>query len=200
VKQFPWPVVLASASPRRQELLRALLPDFTVDPADIDEDALTHADPDLTARTLAREKAIAVAARHPDSLIIAGDTVVALPEGTEWHQLTKPTDTANACHILRQLAGRTHHVITGICLRWPGGMSVFAESSRVTFRALTETEISNYVATGEPMDKAGAYGLQGGAKGFVAKIEGSVTNVIGLPVERLKEALAEIKPSRQERG
>lgn len=119
--------------------------------------------------------------------------MVALPSGDEWVQLTKPIDVEDAVRILTSLQGVTHTVITGVCLRWPKGLVAFTESSKVTFRAVSEAEIRAYIATGDPMDKAGAYGLQGGAKDFVAKVEGSVTNVIGLPMERLEEALREVK-------
>ncbi len=184
-----WPVVLASASPRRRDLLRELVPEFTVDPADVDEDALTDDDPWVTAQRLAREKALAVRERHPDALVIGGDTVVALEGEAGWSQLAKPLDEADARRMLGLLSGRTHTVITGVCLVWPGGLSAFTEATRVTFKAMSEGEIGAYVATGEPMDKAGAYGFQGGARPFVERVEGSVSNVIGLPLERLEEAL-----------
>lgn len=182
--------MLASASPRRARLLRELVPDFTVDPAEVDEDALTTDDPATTAQRLAREKALAVSARHPESLVIAGDTVVAFEEDGAWTQLAKPADSADAFRMLSLLAGRDHLVITGVCLRWPAGLSSFTERSTVTFRSLTDDEIMAYVATGEPLDKAGAYGLQDSTHDFIARVEGSVTNVIGLPMERLKEALS----------
>lgn len=187
--KLPWPVVLASASPRRQELLKQIVPEFLVDAADLDEEALTDADPWVTAQKLAREKALAVRARHEDALVIAGDTVVALPDGEGWVQLAKPDDSAHAEQMLAQLSGRTHTVITGVALASPGAFSAFTEASKVTFRQLTAEEISKYVATGEPLDKAGSYGLQGMAKNFIAQVEGSVTCVIGLPMERLEEAL-----------
>lgn len=191
--RLSWPVVLASASPRRKELLAKLIEDFIVDPADVDEDALTVAEPSVTARSLSREKAMAVFERHPESLVIGGDTVVALPSEGGWTQLTKPLDVEDAVRILAQLAGRTHHVITGVCLRWPAGMINFTEDSEVTFRPLTETEIRDYIATGEPMDKAGAYGLQGEGRHLVEKISGSVTNVIGLPMEALEQELRKVR-------
>jgi septum formation protein len=187
--KLSFPVVLASASPRRTELLRRLIPEFAVIPAHLDEDALTDVDPWVTAQRLAREKCLAVAADHPEALVIGGDTVVAVPDQKCWEQLTKPTDVEDAVRILTRLQNNTHIVITGICLRWPGGMSAFTDESRVTFRSVSESEIRAYIATGEPMDKAGAYGLQGGAKDFIAKVEGSITNVIGLPMEKLEEAL-----------
>lgn len=185
-----WPVVLASASPRRQELLRRLVPDFTVDAADIDEDALTEPEPWITAQRLAREKVLAVAERHPDSLVIGGDTVVGLEvRPGEWELLGKPVDAEDAERILGRLSGREHVVVTGVCLRYPGGFEAFTEAARVTFRRLSAEEIRAYIAGGEPMDKAGAYGYQGGAKAFIDRIAGDVETVIGLPVERLRESL-----------
>lgn len=183
------PVLLASASPRRQELLRELVGKFTVVPAGIDESKLSSQDPWESAQRTAREKALAVAAKHPGSLVIAGDTVVALPVGEGWRQLGKPVDEDDARRMLRDLSGETHTVITGVCVRWPDGLTAFTEATKVTFRSLSDDEIREYVATGSPMDKAGAYGLQDESQSFIAKVEGSVSNVIGLPMERLEEAL-----------
>lgn len=188
MKPLPYPVVLASASPRRQELLRSLIQDFIVVAADIDEDALTIDDPYLTAQRLSREKALAIFEKHSNSLVIAGDTVVAL----ESCQLAKPKSPEDAARMLRALSGRTHRVITGVALRWPKGMTSFTDQTKVTFRELIEAEIDSYVASGEPMDKAGAYAIQSKAMAYVSKVEGSVNNVIGLPTERLLEALREI--------
>jgi septum formation protein len=138
---------------------------------------------------LAREKALAVSAVRPESLIIAGDTVVALDD----RQLAKPRDEEDAKRMLRELSGKTHVVVTGVCLVWPGGMSAFTETSKVTFRVLRDAEIERYVATGSPLDKAGAYGLQDESQDFIAKVEGDIDNVIGLPVARLREALMSVE-------
>jgi septum formation protein len=192
VLKLDYPVILASGSPRRKELLGQLVSEFEVVAADVDEDALTVEDPELTARILAREKALAVFALHSDSVVIGGDTVVALEIDGVMTQLTKPVDEADAVRILGLLSGRTHAVITGVCVKWPKGISVFAERSEVTFAKMSDAQISEYVATGEPMDKAGAYGLQGGARKFVTQIKGDMENVIGLPVDRLREALRDI--------
>lgn len=192
-RPLPYPVVLASASPRRQMLLQELVPSFTVDPADVNEDALTLPDAWQTAQRLAREKALVVAERHPEALVIAGDTVVAVEEGDHTVQLAKPTDPSDACRMLATLSGRAHLVITGVALRWPKGLDVFTEAATVTFRRLTTEEITAYVATGEPMDKAGAYGLQGGAKEFVESIRGEWSTVVGLPTARLAEALRDVR-------
>lgn len=185
-------VILASASPRRQDLLKELISEFQVVTAGIDEDALTDPDPFVTAQRLAKEKVFAVYAQYPDSLVIGGDTVVALPTKDGWQQLSKPVDEADAARILSELSGKTHTVITGICMKWPNGFHAFTESSEVTFKPMSREEIQAYIATGEPMDKAGAYGLQGGARPFISEVKGSINNVIGLPTERLKEALREI--------
>lgn len=191
--RIQYPVVLASASPRRQQLLKDMGVDFTVDPADIDEDDLTVDDPEQTARRLAREKSLHVFARHGDSLVIGADTVVSLEVGGVLTQLAKPVDEADARRMLGLLAGNTHVVTTAVCLKWPRGLTVFAEQSEVTFRKVDESEIADYVATGEPMDKAGAYGLQGLAQRFVSAIRGNRDNVIGLPTDALREALREIR-------
>lgn len=190
--RLKYPVVLASASPRRQQLLKGLMQDFAVAPADVDEAALTSADPWVTAQTLAREKALAVFSMHPDRLVIAGDTVVALPVGEGYVQLAKPDDASAATAMMEALAGKEHVVITGVALRWPKGFHAFTDTTRVTFRALKPAEIAEYVATGEGRDKAGGYAIQGGAAKFVARMEGSLTNVVGLPMEALEEALKQV--------
>jgi len=155
---------------------------------------MVHEDPWVTAQQTAREKALAVFALRPNALVLGGDTVVAFQEdGGEWTQLAKPEDEEDAFRMLRLLAGRTHTVVTGVCLRWPGGMTAFTDATKVTFRNVPDAEIRAYIATREPMDKAGAYGLQGGAKLFVEKMEGSPTNVIGLPIEKLEDALKTLR-------
>ncbi len=187
-------VVLASASPRRQELLRELVSDFDIVSADLDEDSLTVADPWVTAESLAQAKAEAVLRQCPESFVIGGDTVVALPnEDGSFQQLTKPTSVEDAEQMLTLLSGKTHFVITGVCLAWEQGVRVFSDTSRVTFREMSLEETRAYVATGEPMDKAGSYASQGGGKAFIEKLEGSLTNVIGLPLEKLQDALGDLK-------
>jgi septum formation protein len=189
VRQPSFPVILASSSPRRRELLAKIVPNFEVIPPDVDEDALTVPDPVQTAQRLAREKALAVQAARPECLVIAGDTVVAIEDEGGQVQLGKPRSEDDALRILRLLQGRSHQVTTGVCLVWPGGFSAFSETSTVHFRAAGDDELKDYISTGEPMDKAGAYGLQGGGARFLDRIEGSVENVIGLPLDRLAEAL-----------
>ncbi len=195
VRRLPYPVVLASASPRRRELLAGLISEFEVLAAEVDEDALTLPDPWRTAQNLAMAKARRVATQRPNALVIGGDTVVALPsieESSEWDQLGKPADADAAAEMLRRLSGRSHAVITGVALVWPKGRQVFAETSHVTFRDLGEAELLAYAKSGEPLDKAGGYAIQGGAAGFVVSVEGSTTNVVGLPMDALEIALCEL--------
>lgn len=184
-----FPVVLASGSPRRQELLRGLVEEFTVDRADVDETPVPGETPWQTAERLAALKAAAVFERRPDSLVIGGDTVVALMERGEYALLAKPLDAEDATRMLRRLSGKDHLVITGVALQRPFSTDVFSVTTTVWFRELSDQEIADYVATGEPMDKAGAYAIQGGAKAFVERYEGSLTNVIGFPVEEIGERL-----------
>ena len=185
-------MILASASPRRQELLRELVTEFEVVPADVDEEALTVSDPWETAESLARAKAKWVQERFPDALVIGGDTVVAIAEGAGYRQLAKPCSFDDAVEMLRTLSGRHHLVITGICVAKAGVIQSEAATTEVTFRELSDSEIHNYVATGEPMDKAGAYAIQGGAAGFVSEVKGSHSNVVGLPLEALRDILARV--------
>ena len=187
-----WPIVLASASPRRKELLAKVLSEFEVLPADFAEEDFPITDPRLQAEFLALEKAKVVAQSRPESLVIGSDTVVAVDIGNDSpSQLAKPCDERDATRMLWLLSGKTHLVITGVALVSPGGTIVASDTTSVTFRALIAEEIEEYVATGEPMDKAGAYAIQGGAAAFVRAVEGSITNVIGLPMELLSRLLLE---------
>lgn len=187
--RLAYPVVLASASPRRCELLRSLIPEFEVIAAEVDEEPLPQEPPEETAVRLARDKALSIYDSRPSSLVIAGDTVVAVAVDEALTQLGKPAHAAEAEDMLKALSGRSHVVITGLCLRWPKGMRILAETTTVQFKELSDAEIAAYVATGEPNDKAGAYAIQGGARDFVIRVEGSLTNVVGLPMERLEECL-----------
>lgn len=179
-------LILASASPRRRELLGGLGLSFEVVVAGIDERPWPRETPASYALRNASEKAREVRGRLPADeamRVLAADTIVV----QDGHILEKPDDAAHAAAMLRRLSGRPHEVITGVCLvetrdgvwREEGEAVV----TRVVFRALAEDEIAAYVATGEPMDKAGAYAIQGGAGRFVDHVEGSYTNVVGLPVE-----------------
>lgn len=179
------PLILASASPRRSELLRNAAIPFTVDPAHVREEPLPEENPLDYAQRLARDKARAVFARYPDDAVLGADTVVVVDE----HLLEKPANEADAARMLRRLSGRTHQVITGICLVAPGFEHSEAEITAVRFGPLSEEEIAQYVRTGEPMDKAGAYAIQGVASRWVKRIEGCYFNVVGLPVPRVYRLL-----------
>ena len=176
-------LVLASSSPRRQELLRNAGFTFEVVPSRIDEDNRPDADPIAHAERLAQLKAEEVAQRfapEEDVVVLGADTVV-VAEGTV---LGKPRSPEEAAAMLEKLSGREHQVITGVALLAPGGMrrAVAHETTRVFFRPLTRQEIEDYVASGEPLDKAGAYAIQGRAGRFVTRLEGCYFNVMGLPV------------------
>jgi len=172
------PLVLASASPRRAEILRTLGIPFLVDPASIREKVRTGETAAEAAERLAIEKAADVAARHPDFWTLAADTLVVLDREI----LGKPSSDEDAGRMLRLLSGRRHRVVTGVRLRRgesPG--SGLVEESHVVIAPLSEKEIAWYVATGEPQDKAGAYAVQGLGARFIEAVEGSYTNVMGLP-------------------
>lgn len=177
------PLILASASPRRTELLTQLGLAHAVDPAHIPEDALPGETAEAHVERLAREKALAVAERHPGALVLAGDTVVV--SGDEI--LGKPVDEEEARAMLAALAGQTHRVVSGLAVAGPDAGHVVSahETARVTFRALTSGEIHEYVATGEPMDKAGAYGIQGMGGALVTRVDGDYYSVVGLPLAGL---------------
>jgi septum formation protein len=168
------PLVLASASPRRAEILRSLGIPFRVLPADVAEDVLPGETAEAAASRLAEEKARHVAAREPGAWVLGADTLVFL----DGLVLGKPLDVEDARVMLRRLAGREHRVVTALHLTRGVG---HAEVSRVRFSPMDEEEIAWYAATGEPADKAGAYGVQGLGARFIAEIHGSFTNVMGLP-------------------
>lgn len=180
-------LILASASPRRSELLRNAGIPFEVDPADIHEAPLAGEAPIDYAQRLARNKATTVLARHPDGIVLGADTIVIVDE----HLLEKPANAEDAARMLRLLSGRTHQVITGVCLLAANFERKEAELTNVCFVRMSEEEIAEYVATGEPMDKAGAYGIQGMASRWVKKIDGNYFNVVGLPIARVYRMLRE---------
>lgn len=180
-------LILASASPRRRELLAQMGLTFQVRAADIDEHMDRSLPPDQLVETISAEKARAAAeTAGPGSLILAADTVVA------WNGrvLGKPEDEAQAAEMLALLSGRTHQVYTGFTLRRGEQIETHSQMTLVTFRPLTQAEIAAYVATGEPMDKAGAYGIQGLGSLLVEAIQGDYFNVMGLPVCLLGQTLA----------
>lgn len=171
-------IVLASASPRRAELLRAAGFTFVVEPMDVDESVLPGETPDAHVRRLARQKATAGAARHPGSAVIGADTVVVV----DGRILGKPRDDADARAMLEELSGRTHQVYTGVAVARDGHLRDAVDVSAVTMARLSAAEIAAYVESGEPRDKAGAYAIQGRAARFVEHLEGSFSGVVGLPV------------------
>jgi len=180
-------LVLASASPRRQELLRNAGILFEVQPADIPEDPLPGEGARECAERLAHEKALAIAEKRPADVVLGADTVVVI----DGQILGKPTDAADAARMLRLLSGRDHEVITGICLVAGGQWWVASETTRVTLSAISDAEIADYIDSGEPIDKAGAYAIQGVASRWIPRIEGDYSNVVGLPVRLVCRMLRE---------
>jgi septum formation protein len=205
-------LVLASASPRRQELLRNAGISFTVQPADVDETPLVGESPRDCAERLAREKALAVWRSRTQDVVLGADTLVVVDETI----LGKPTDAVDAARMLRLLSGRVHQVITGVCLvgvpagirpsmslpnsQAPGlqngELQVASETTLVTMKEWSDDEIRDYVASGEPMDKAGAYAIQGRASRWIPRIEGDYSNVVGLPVALVYGMLRERQKKR----
>ena len=172
-------VILASASPRRRELLAYIVPEFDVVPSDIDETA--SGSPEQQVEKLAADKAADIARRFPDAVVIGADTLVTV----DGRVLGKPRDAGDAAAMLRLLSGREHTVHTGVAVASSGVMHTAVESTRVIFSSMTDDEIREYISTGEPMDKAGAYGIQGCGGKYITGIEGCFFNVMGLPLYRL---------------
>ena len=201
-------LILASASPRRKDLLRNAGISFTVQPADLDETPMPGEEARACAERLAREKALAVWRTWPQSMVLGADTVVVV----DGLILNKPADVEDAVRMLRLLSGREHEVITGVCLvgsvrdehphsdgRQPhvierldnAEIRLGSESTRVTVIQLSDDDIRDYIASGEPMDKAGAYAIQGLASRWIPRIEGDYSNVVGLPVALVYRMLRE---------
>ena len=188
-------LILASASPRRRELLHLITPSYDLASSSAEEKVHIPegTPPEKVPLLFAAAKAEDVAKTHPGCIVIGADTVVIGPHG---EILGKPVDPSDAARMLRLLAGRTHQVVTGVCLYYQPDAEAsflsesFAEVTDVTFYPLSEEEIEDYVATGEPMDKAGAYGIQGAGSVLVERIRGDFFNVVGLPVARLKRVLS----------
>lgn len=178
------PVILASQSPRRAQLLRMLGIEIETMPADIDETLLAGEEPGAHAERLAREKALAIAGRRRDCVIIGSDTVVAV----DGDVLGKPVDAEDAVRMLMRLQGRTHEVITGVAV-WRGALYSAAERVRVRFVEFDERQARAYAETGEPLDKAGAYGIQGYGATLVEGIDGDYYAVMGLPIVQTLELL-----------
>lgn len=189
-------LVLASSSPRRRELLGLLGLPFEVIPSEFDEASVAPAEfaPPQYVMTLARSKAAEVATRSGgDRLVIGADTTVVLDDD----YLNKPANAEDARRMLRALSGRTHQVYTGLCLIHGSAIRIDHAVTEVTFDSLSEAVISAYVATGEPLDKAGAYGIQGKALSFIPKIKGDYYNVVGLPIEYLRRLLLPFFPQME---
>lgn len=177
-------LILASQSPRRKELLGLTGLDFVVRVADIDETMEPGASPFDEVARLSREKALAVR-REAEDVVVAADTIVVCAGA----RLGKPKDAADAFRMLKALSGRDHQVMTGLTVLKGGEAVTCTEVTDIHFRELSDAEIRSYIATGEPMDKAGAYGIQGGAALFVTHLNGDYFNVVGLPVCRLATIL-----------
>ncbi|MFQ5673516.1 MAG: Maf family protein [Nitrospinales bacterium] len=179
-------IILASQSPRRSELLRGLVEEFEVIPSEVDEKIDPERPPETNALAMARDKALWVAQRHPGCMVIGADTIVVL----DGKIIGKPKDENDARCILKSLCGRRHQVITGVAVANPAG-KLFQEAalSCVDFKTATDEEIAAYVRTGEPLDKAGAYAIQGKGAFLVRAHEGSYSNIVGLPVETLQTLL-----------
>lgn len=178
-------IVLASQSPRRRELLSVLFDNFDIIVSNADETVPPHLTPEECVMEIARRKLFDVKEKACDALVIAADTIVVLDNKI----LGKPRDEEDAFDMLSSLSGREHTVYTGVAIAFNNKSSVFAEKTGVTFRKLNSNMIASYIKTGEPMDKAGAYGIQNKGALFVEKIKGDYFNVVGLPICRLSKEL-----------
>ncbi len=179
-------VILASASPRRKELLAYIIPAFEIIPSGIDETATGT--PAAQVKMLAVDKAADIARQYPEALVIGADTLVAVNRRV----LGKPSDEAQAAEMLKMLSGREHRVYTGVAVIYKGHTHADVNMTRVRFAPLSDEEIRDYIATGEPMDKAGAYGIQGYGGKFISAVHGDYFNVMGLPLNMLYNMLKEI--------
>ena len=187
-------LILASQSPRRRELLGLFKIPFTVRVADVDETMEPGEDPAQQVALVSRRKALAIS-REDTDVVVAADTIVVC----RGQILGKPESEERAAQMLRLLSGRDHQVMTGLTVLRGTESRTVTEVTDIHFRDLSEGEIQSYIATGEPMDKAGSYGIQGGAALFAEKLVGDYYNVVGLPVCRLRQLLAEIAPELLER-
>jgi septum formation protein len=184
----PLRVILASQSPRRRELLALIGITHEVRPADIDETYFPGEKPAAHAERLARGKCAVIAEREPDALVIGSDTIVVV----DGDVLGKPADEADAAHMLRRLSGRSHVVVTAVAVSWRGQTRSAVEEVNVTFHSLSDGDIAAYIATREPMDKAGAYGIQGYGATIVERVDGDYFAVMGLPLQLLVRVLREL--------
>ena len=178
-------VILASASPRRKDLMQLICSNYRVIPSDCEEVLPEDIVPEMASEYISNAKCRCISSVYDNSIVIGCDTVVI----NDGKVLGKPTDTENAKEMLRSLSGRTHEVVTGVTIGKGIHFSSFNNITQVTFRELSDEEIDDYVATGEPMDKAGAYGIQGNGALLIEKINGDFFNVMGLPVSQLAQEL-----------
>ena len=175
-------LILASSSPRRRDLLTQVGLRFDVLPADIDETRQSNESPTTYVQRLALEKAQTIHTLHPNAIVLGADTTVVVDVNSTSTILNKPTDLADAERMLRQLSNRVHHVHTGIAIVTPTIQRTHIETTSVFLSPIPDAELSHYLATGDSLDKAGAYGIQGYAARWVTRIEGDFFNVMGLPI------------------
>lgn len=185
-------VILASKSPRRKELLSLICDSFEVMPADIDESVPQNVAAEEAAEYISTKKAFAI---DSEDVIIACDTVVII----DGKILGKPSDRQNGFEMLSELSGKTHSVISGVCIRYKGESVSFSQKSLVTFYELSDEEINDYLDSGEPFDKAGGYGIQGLGSLLVKEFSGDFFNIVGLPVARLRRSLSELLSKAEEK-
>lgn len=190
------PVILASASPRRRELLSLVVPEFEVIPTDLDEPDDLPEPLEASVQDLALAKARVAAATRPEALVIGADTIVVL----DGQVMGKPRAEDDARRMLSALSGRSHNVMTGVAVVWGDISTSACETTEVRFGPMSPEHIDRYIASGEPFDKAGAYGIQGGASLFVEGINGCYFNVVGLPVYRLNKLLEGARALASEQG
>ena len=184
----PPPLILASASPRRRQLLAALGLPFTIDTADIDESALPAESPEIHARRLAETKARVVASRWDNAIVLAADTIVV----QEGDILGKPVDAADAWRMLQALRAAPHQVISAVAVAHPGGLESALHTSEVEMRPYTDAEIAAYIASGDPFDKAGAYAIQHSEFRPVARFSGCFASIMGLPLGLVADLLERV--------
>ena len=182
------PILLASKSPRRRELFAMVRENFECAESGVDESVITETDPEALCEALAKLKCLDVAAKHPDRVVVGCDTVVTL----DGRILGKPHSREEAFEMLRSLSGREHRVVTGVYVYTPAREAGFAHSSTVRFLPLSDDDINAYIDTGDPFDKAGAYGIQNGASRFVDSVSGDYFSILGLPISRLHLLLREL--------
>ena len=179
-------IILASGSPRRKELLSYIVNEFTIIPSNLEE--IAYGTPRQQTLQLAKDKAMDIAKSHPDAVVIGADTLVAIGDKV----LGKPKDKQDAASMLSSLSGKTHEVYTGVAVICGGNVLTECVVTEVTFDVMTDEEVSSYIETGEPMDKAGAYGIQGLSGKFISGISGDYFNVMGLPQNTLYKMLKSI--------